>query len=290
MQEESMVRVYRLGLYEKAMPDSLDWEEKLLTAKHAGYDFIEMSVDETDEKLARLDMSIDDRRALVDLTLRVQMPIRSMCLSGHRRFPLGSHDRATVARSLEILSKAVKLAADLGIRLIQLAGYDVYYEDSDDFSRNAFTDNLTAAVEMATAEGVILGFETMETEFMNTVGKAMSFVSAQESPYLGIYPDIGNLTNAAVLYGTDVISDLVLGRGRLFAMHLKETVPGVFREVPFGAGHVDFDCAIDAAWNLGVRMFVTEFWYKGESDWRERLYQTNELFRKKLDMKDKKRI
>lgn len=284
-----MGRAYRLGLYEKAMPDSLGWEEKLLTAKQSGYDFVEMSVDETDKKLARLDMSMDDRRALVDLTLRMQMPIRSMCLSGHRRFPLGSHDGATAARSLEILSKAVKLAADLGIRLIQLAGYDVYYEDPDESSRKTFADNLTAAVEMAAAEGVVLGFETMETEFMNTVGKAMSFVSAQESPYLGVYPDIGNLTNAAVLYGSDVISDLVQGRGHLFAMHLKETVPGVFRDVPFGTGHVDFDYAIAAAWNLGVRMFVTEFWYKGEPEWQAGLHRTNEMFRKKLDIMDNNR-
>ena len=30
----------------------------------------------------------------------------------------------------------------------------------------------------------------------------------------------------------------------LCAMHLKETVPGVFREVPFGTGHVDFQKAV----------------------------------------------
>ena len=64
----------------------------------------------------------------------------------------------------------------------------------------------------------------------------MEHVKRVDSPYLGVYPDIGNITNAAKTYGTDVLADLECGHGHLVAMHLKETVPGVFREVPFGAG------------------------------------------------------
>ena len=61
-------------------------------------------------------------------------------------------------------------------------------------------DNLRKAAAMAEKTGVLLGFETMETEFMNTVEKAMKYVCLVDSPYLQIYPDIGNLTNAAVTY------------------------------------------------------------------------------------------
>lgn len=46
---------FRLGIYEKAMPTSLTWEERLIHAKEAGFDFVEISVDETDERRARLD-------------------------------------------------------------------------------------------------------------------------------------------------------------------------------------------------------------------------------------------
>ena len=56
---------YQLGLYEKAMPGTLSWREKLKTAKRAGFDFVEISIDESDEKLARLDMSTAERMALV---------------------------------------------------------------------------------------------------------------------------------------------------------------------------------------------------------------------------------
>ena len=49
------MKSYSLGLYEKAMPASLCWLEKLGLAKDAGYDYIEISIDETDEKLARIE-------------------------------------------------------------------------------------------------------------------------------------------------------------------------------------------------------------------------------------------
>ena len=61
------MKEYVLGLYEKAMPKELSWKEKLLAAKEAGYDFVEISIDETEEKLARLDMPVEERLSLVRL-------------------------------------------------------------------------------------------------------------------------------------------------------------------------------------------------------------------------------
>ena len=264
------MKKYALGLYEKAMPPGLSWEEKLSFAKSCGYDFVEISVDEKDEKLARLDWSADERRELVDTMSRVGLPLRSMCLSGHRKYPLGASDPAVRARSMEIMEKAIQLADDLGIRIIQLAGYDVYYEESTAETKAAFLDNLRLAAEMAAVKGISLGFETMETDFMNTVWKSMYYVKLVGSPWLGVYPDSGNLTNAALSSGGNVLDDLESGRGHIVALHLKETVPGVFREVPFLTGHVNFPAVIQKAWSMGIRRYVTEMWYVGNDDtWQD---------------------
>lgn len=273
-----MTKEYQLGLYEKAMPNELSLKEKLEYAKQAGYDFVELSVDETDEKLARLDWTKEEREEVVRMMDEVGLRFRSMCLSGHRKYPLGSAVPETEARSLEIMEKAVRLADDLGIPIIQLAGYDVYYEDSDETTKARFLKNLKKSTEMAAAYGIILGFETMETEFMNTVEKSMKYVTLVNSPYLGVYPDIGNLTNAAKMYKNDVLEDLELGRGHIVAMHIKETVPGKFREIPYNTGHVDFEAGVQKAWDLGVRRFVTEFWYTGNEDWVGDLKRTREQF------------
>lgn len=278
-----MGKTYTLGLYEKSMPSTLSWKEKLSAAKEAGFDFVEISIDESDAKLARLEMSADERLQLVKTMKEVGVPIRTMCLSGHRKYPFGSHDRATRKRSLEIMEKAIGLAEDLGIRIIQLAGYDVYYEESDAETRAYFMENLKIAAAMAAKAGVVMGFETMENEFMNTVEKSMYYVNEVNSSYLNVYPDLGNITNAAKTYGSDVLDDIKKGAGHLVAMHLKETVPGVFREVPFGTGHVDFEKGIQTAWSVGVRKYVTEFWYIGSPEWKKDLLDANQMMTKILD-------
>ena len=114
------MKKYAIGLYEKAMPPSLTWREKLAFAKEAGYDYVEISIDEKDEKLARLDWTEAERLELITTMREVGLPIRSMCLSGHRKYPLGDPDPAVRARGMEIMEKAIVLADDLGIRIIQL--------------------------------------------------------------------------------------------------------------------------------------------------------------------------
>jgi L-ribulose-5-phosphate 3-epimerase UlaE len=116
---------YLLGLYEKAMPDSSPLAEKLLETRRAGFDYLELSIDESDARLARLDWDAPEREALRRAQARAGTPIRSICLSGHRRFPLGDPDSETRQTGLVIMEKAIVLAARLGVRLIQLAWYDV---------------------------------------------------------------------------------------------------------------------------------------------------------------------
>jgi len=266
-----------LGLYEKSMPETLTWKEKLQEAKNANFDFVEMSIDETDTKLARLEMTKDERQQLCEAMKNVGIPIRTICLSGHRKYPLGSSDPETRARSLTIMEKAIDLACDLGVRIIQLAGYDVYYEEASAETRARFEENLAKCTLMAAKKGVLLGFETMETEFMNTVEKAMQYVNKINSPYLHVYPDAGNLTNAAVMYQTDLFDDIKSGAGHIVACHLKETIPGKFREIPFGTGHVDFKAIVSAMWTLGVRTYVAEFWYTGSEAWQIDLKYANQF-------------
>lgn len=276
-------RTYQLGLYEKAIPNELTWKEKLELTKASGFDYLEMSIDETDSKLSRLEYTKEERKAIVDAMWETGVKINSICLSGHRKYPLGSHDPNTQKRALQIMSDAIDLASDLGVRLIQLAGYDVYYEEGDFASQEAFANNLKKAVLMAAKKGVNLGFETMETPFMDTVMKSMYYVNDVNSAYLGVYPDIGNLKNASLLYYNSVNNDLQTGKGSIFAAHLKETVPGKYREIPFGTGHTDFVDNIQVLKDLGIRMFVGEFWYIGSSTWKQDLKDANTFLRSKLD-------
>lgn len=269
MDKGSANKAYEIGQYEKSMPSDLSWLEKLTFCKSFGFDYLEMSVDETDEKLARLNYTTQERQEIVEAMFTSGVHIQSMCLSAHRKYPLGHPDIKIQKQSLEIMEKAIQLACDLGIRIIQLAGYDVYYEEGTEETKKIFFTNLTKAVCMAAKRSVVLGFETMETPFMDTVEKTMKYVEALNSPYLGVYPDIGNLKNASLQYGVSVDEDLRKGTGHTVAAHLKETIPNHYREIPFGTGHSEYKNNIDVLKQMGVRMFVGEFWYTGNNDWKD---------------------
>ncbi|HHQ6628858.1 L-ribulose-5-phosphate 3-epimerase [Serratia sp. T13T92] len=257
------MRQHPLGIYEKALPKHLSWPERLALAKACGFDFVEMSVDESDERLARLSWSKEQRLSLVSAMLETGISIPSMCLSGHRRFPFGSHDEATRQQAYLIMEQAIQLAKDVGIRTIQLAGYDVYYEQQDEGTLARFAEGMQWAVERAAAAQVMLAVEIMDTEFMSSISKWKSWDALLASPWFTVYPDVGNLS----AWGNDVAEELHLGIDRIAAIHLKdtfpvtETSPGQFRDVPFGEGCVDFVALFRTLKQLNYRgAFLIEMW------------------------------
>ncbi|MGL4429458.1 MAG: L-ribulose-5-phosphate 3-epimerase [Silvania sp.] len=226
-----------LGIYEKALPAGEDWLERLQLAKKLGFDFVEMSVDETDARLSRLDWSREQRLTLVSAIAETGVRVPSMCLSAHRRFPLGSQDNAVRRQGLEIMAKAIRLAQDVGIRVIQLAGYDVYYQEANDETRRRFREGLKESVEMASRAQVTLAMEIMDYPLMNSISKALGYAHYLNNPWFQLYPDIGNLS----AWDNDVQMELQAGTGHIVAIHVKDTRPGVFKNVPFGSGVVDFE-------------------------------------------------
>jgi len=277
------VKEYKIGLYEKAMPDTLTWREKLECAKACGYDYVEISIDASGEKIDRIHMSTEERRRIVDTMFEAGIPIGSMSVSALTKYALGDLSDAVRKKAVGIMERSIELAADLGIRTVMLPGYDIYFGESTAETKQHFIDNIKKAAEIGAREGVLLGFETMENEFMNTTEKGLEYIDIAASPYLKIYPDAGNITNAAVLHQHDVCEDLALGKGNLIALHLKETVPGVFREVKFLTGHVEFERIISTAWELGVRRYVTELWDTGQPDWEDDIRFANHAMREILN-------
>jgi L-ribulose-5-phosphate 3-epimerase/hexulose-6-phosphate isomerase len=110
---------------------------------------------------------------------------------------------------------------------------------------------------MTARAGVILAMEIMDTEFAGTIVRAMHYLKEIPSPYFKIYPDIGNLSN----FSNDVEGELELGLSETAAIHIKETKPGVFKEVPFGEGEVRFKDIFRKLKELNYQgMFLIEMW------------------------------
>ncbi|EMQ8325090.1 TPA: L-ribulose-5-phosphate 3-epimerase [Escherichia coli] len=200
-----------LGIYEKALPAGECWLERLQLAKTLGFDFVEMSVDETDERLSRLDWSREQRLALVNAIVETGVRVPSMCLSAHRRF----------------------------------------------------RDGLKESVEMASRAQVTLAMEIMDYPLMNSISKALGYAHYLNNPWFQLYPDIGNLS----AWDNDVQMELQAGIGHIVAVHVKDTKPGVFKNVPFGEGVVDFERCFETLKQSGYcGPYLIEMWSETAED------------------------
>jgi L-ribulose-5-phosphate 3-epimerase UlaE len=113
---------------------------------------------------------------------------------------------------------------------VQLAGYDEFYGQPTPKTRALFGEALSEVTDYAASRGVAIAIETMDTDMMDSIPKVMRYVRKMDSPYLNAYPDVGNLTSM----GRDIRRDFRKGRGHIVAIHLKDTVPGKTREIPYG--------------------------------------------------------
>jgi len=252
-----------VGLYEKALPASLSWEERLAAAGQAGYDFVDISIDESDERLARLDWPASERAALRHSIANTGVKIMTMVLSSHRKYPLGSHSPELRRQGQEILRKAIDFAGDIGLRVVQVMGYDVFYEPSDEETGANFIDSLQLSVNWAGQAGVMLGLENLDTPFVENLSKALAIIHKIDSPWLQLYPDMGNLA-AAGCYPPD---EIALAKREILGIHVKDALPRIIRGVPFGEGIVPFHETFQALAQTGFwGLLGVEIWGDRHAD------------------------
>ncbi len=263
----------RMGLYEKALPNELSWEEKLQQTKLLGFDFLEISVDESDERRSRLDWDDETIYDLKRLCERYEIPLQSMCLSAHRKYPYGSLDPQVRQQAHLHMEKAITLAFKLGIRTIQLAGYDVYYEPANQETHQNFIQGMKQAVKMAERAGVMLAVEIMDTCYLNSLSKFEVLNREVNSPFFTAYPDVGNISG----WNYDVSTELALSMPHIVQIHLKDTYKvtndyqGQFRDLVIGDGEVDFEAIFETLKRTDcVVPMVIEMWAQ-DDNWRENI-------------------
>lgn len=253
-----------LGIYEKALPLDVDWYERLDRARQVGFDFVELSCDESSERQARMDWSTPERLLLRDAIRKSDVPLLSMCLSAHRSLALGSADARTRQQGLDLLRKAIDFSLDLGIRIIQIAGYYDFYGDIDGGTFSRYREGLARGADWAGQAGVMLGVETMEgVDVVDSIRRAMELVEHLNSPWFHVYPDIGNIA----AHGYDLSAELRLGSGHIIGVHVKDSRPGEPRRVPFGEGVVPFVAAFRTLAELNYSgPILIEMWNDNRPD------------------------
>jgi L-ribulose-5-phosphate 3-epimerase len=232
----------------------------LAAIRQVGFEYVEMSIDESDERMSRLSWGPRQRAEVRDAVAETGVPVISMCLSAHRKYPMGSASPAIRQKGMDLLFRTIELAADLGVRIVLVPGYDVFYEPSTPDSRERFMDSLRPAIVWASCAGVMLAMENTDLN-ITSVREALTYVGAMNSPWLQLYLDIGNLVAA----GEDLFCEIEAAVGHVVGVHVKDALPGQFRSVPLGEGNVPIVAALQTLWRTGFTgPIMLEMWETGD--------------------------
>lgn len=261
------------GIYEKAVrPQS--FEDMFRDAREAGYQSFELSIDASNGRLKRLFWGKKEAAEVWQAALRQDMKILTMCLSGHKRFPLGSSDPEITSAGMKIMEKALELGGRLGIRIIQLSGFDVYdQEERTEETRKRYVDNVFRASRMAERACVMLAIEPVEGNLL-AVRDTMEVVRKIDSHCLQIYPDVANINSL----GINPIQELPCGKGHIAAVHMRDSLPGIYdATIPFGSGYLDFDGVFRKLDEIGFcGPLVVEMWNTERTEYMEWIRQARE--------------
>ena len=256
----------RFGLYEKALPRDWSMVKKLETARDLGYDYFELSTDESDAFQARMSMDRAGRAEIRKAIWDTGLPIWTMCLSGTRNCPIGSKDPDLRKKGFDLTVDAIHFSADIGLRIIQPMAYDEYYNERDEETRGRFMENLALLAEEAASCGVMLALENVDIDTMDNLEKGLDIIKEIGSPWLQLFPDIANLFGTGI--GNEAaVEQYRIAKEHIVASHVKDSVAGKFRDVPFGEGNVDFDMFFDMIHEENIHgPFTLEIWAHNYSD------------------------
>lgn len=269
-----------LGIYEKALVATPTWEEFFPQVSAGGFGFVDLSIDETPERSARLDWDREQRAAVARAAAEAGVLIGGLCLSVHRAIMPGSTDPEMRARAREILEKAIWLAYDLRVGVVQLAGYYAHYEPEDPKARERYVETMLTGLPLAAQLGIVLAIENVDGHDIASIGDAMSVVREADSPWFQVYPDVGNIAE----HGGDAAQELLDGEGHMVAIHVKDVLPGQPRRIPFGEGVADFDAAFAELARQGWSgRVMLEMWNDDAPDSLERCIRAREFITDKAE-------
>ena len=123
--------------------------------------------------------------------------------------------------------------------------------------------NLKKCLKTAASHGVVLAIENVDSDFADSLDKIIPYIKDLNSPWLQLYPDIGNLT----AMDQDVTKQLIDYGNHIAAVHIKDTKPGVVRNVPFNEGIVDFISVFNALKEIDFcGPMLLEMWADNKKD------------------------
>ncbi|CAM4246052.1 hexulose-6-phosphate isomerase [Paenibacillus endophyticus] len=230
------------------------------TAKKAGFDGIELSLNETGElSLAASDKEIN---VIKERLQEAELEIAGLATGLYWSYSMTSADAGTREKATDVCKKQLELAAALGVDTILVipgaVGVDfipgsevVDYEHAYDRA----LESINKLVPFAESAGVSIGIENVWNKFLLSPLELRSFIDSHNSEFVGSYFDVGNTVQNG--YPEQWIR--ILGH-RIKKVHFKDyrrQAGGLHGFVDLLAGDVNYPAVMEALTAIGYSNYVT---------------------------------
>jgi L-ribulose-5-phosphate 3-epimerase len=237
----------------------LSAREYIQMAKDAGYGGIEFGLDETG--IVGLDSRDEDIRELKRIAEGEGIETPSLATGLYWRYPFTSSDRDIREKAKSIARRQLDLAALLGADTILvvpgLVGADFIPEGEITEYDVAYDLALEALVELkdyAEEVKVNIGLENVWNKFLLSPLEMRDFVDRIDSPYVGVYFDVGNVVSTG--YPEHWIK--ILGK-RIKKVHFKDfrvSVGNINGFVDLLSGDVNYPAVMEQFRKVGYDDYV----------------------------------
>lgn len=234
--------------------------ESIKIAKDAGFDGIELALNETGE--LSLDSSEQEINAIASVLKETDIEIAGLATGLYWDYSMTSESETKRNKAKDICKKQLQTAAQLGVDSILVipgaVGVDFIPNSEVVNYERAYERALTAIQELsvdAKGYGVNIALENVWNKFLVSPLEMKQFIDTVNSEFVGSYFDVGNVVyNGYPEHWIEILGS------RIKKVHFKDyrrEAGGLHGFVDLLAGDVDYPLVLNALESIGYNNYVT---------------------------------
>ena len=226
------------GINAWCFPEDWGVETLFKTTKELGFRGIELNVEEKEGSIFTLDTNGEEVRRVTETASKFGVDIFSISTAMLWKYPLTSENRETRQKGIEIVEKMLEIASQCGAETVLVVPGLVTEEVPYNAAYKRAVEAIKKLSESAEKKKITIGIENVWNKFLLSPMEMRGFIEDIDSPFVGVYLDIGNLVHSG--YPEQWIHML---SDKLANVHIKDfkgTVGNIDGFVPLLAGDIDW--------------------------------------------------
>ncbi|MBM7551585.1 sugar phosphate isomerase/epimerase family protein [Thalassobacillus pellis] len=243
------------GINAWCFPDGLHAEEIIKKAKASGFKGIEFNVEEKEDAILKLDSTEEEVMNIKETAGKYDIDIFSISTDMLWKYPLTSENKAVRQKGMQVVEKMIRIADQCEAKTVLVVPGIVTEEVSYDTAYERSLEAMRELSAFAEEKKIRIGIENVWNKFLLSPLEMARFIEEINSPYAGVYLDIGN-----VVYTGFPEQWIKILAEKIVAVHIKDfktSVGNMDGFVPLLAGDIAWDKIAHALEAINYNGFVS---------------------------------